>query len=64
MNSNQGLWVAVIVTAGGLIATIGGSLAWLGGTPTAIAILVGAAGVAGFVGLALAIATFLTRPQP
>lgn len=57
MNSNHGLWVAIIVTAGILIATIGG-------TPAAIAILVGAAGFAGFVGLALAIATFLIRPQP
>ncbi|MEO3892182.1 hypothetical protein [Nonomuraea sp. B5E05] len=64
MNSNRELWMAVIVTAGVLIAIVGGGLAWLGGTPAAIAILVGATGFAGFVGLALAIATFLTRTQP
>ncbi|WP_433214507.1 hypothetical protein [Microtetraspora malaysiensis] len=50
------LWVMVIATAGVF-------LAWPGGTPTALAILVGATGFAGFVGLDLAIANFLTRPQ-
>jgi hypothetical protein len=63
MNSNRGLWVAVIVTAGLFVAVVGG-LAWMGGTPVPLAILVGAAGFAGFAGLALAIMTFLARTQP
>ncbi|MEU8364886.1 hypothetical protein AB0C27_53620 [Nonomuraea sp. NPDC048882] len=63
MNNYRGLWVAVIVTAGLVIAFAGGGLAWLGGTPVPLAMLAGAAGFAGFVGLALAVMTFLARTQ-
>lgn len=63
MNNNRGLWVAVIVTAGLVIAFAGGALAWLGGTPAPLAVLAGAAGLAGFVSLALAITRYLTRAQ-
>lgn len=63
MNTSRGLWVAVITTAASVIAIVGGWLAWMGGTPVALAILVGAAGFAGFMGLALAIASFLMRTQ-
>ncbi|MFI7455491.1 hypothetical protein ACIBQX_49090 [Nonomuraea sp. NPDC049714] len=63
MNSIRGLWVAVIVTAGLFVAFSGGGLAWLGGTPVPLAVLAGAGGFAGFVGLALAVMTFLARTQ-
>ncbi|MFC5833148.1 hypothetical protein [Nonomuraea insulae] len=63
MNNNRGLWMAVIITAGLFVAFAGGGLAWLGGTPVPLAVLVGATGFAGFVGLALAVMTFLTRAQ-
>ncbi|ACZ83732.1 hypothetical protein Aros01_01610 [Streptosporangium roseum] len=63
MGSSQGLWVAVIATAGFVVGIVGGALAWMGGTPTALAVLVGAGGFAGFMTLALAIANFLARAQ-
>ncbi|GAA3123565.1 hypothetical protein ACFFR3_35075 [Nonomuraea salmonea] len=63
MNNIRGLWVAMVVTAGLFVALAGGVLAWLGGTSVPLSILAGAAGFAGFVGLALAVMTFLTRAQ-
>ncbi|MEU8364939.1 hypothetical protein AB0C27_53890 [Nonomuraea sp. NPDC048882] len=63
MNNTRGLWVAVIITAGLIVAFAGGGLAWLGGTPAPLAVLAGAAGFAGFVGLAVAVMAFLTRVQ-
>ncbi|MEV1005510.1 hypothetical protein [Nonomuraea sp. NPDC050202] len=60
MNNTRGLWMAVIVTAGLIVAFAGGGLAWLGGTPAPLAVL---AGFAGFVSLAVAVMTFLTRVQ-
>jgi hypothetical protein len=63
MSSSQGLWVAIIATAGFVVGIIGGTLAWIGGTPTALAILVGAGGFAGFMTLGLAVADFLSRSQ-
>ncbi|WP_345394110.1 hypothetical protein [Nonomuraea salmonea] len=53
----------MVVTAGLFVALAGGVLAWLGGTSVPLSILAGAAGFAGFVGLALAVMTFLTRAQ-
>ncbi|NJP98478.1 hypothetical protein HCN51_55205 [Nonomuraea sp. FMUSA5-5] len=49
--------------AGPVVALASGGLAWLGGTPAPLAILAGAAGFTGFVGMALAVMTFLTRTQ-
>ncbi|MGP3921403.1 hypothetical protein [Nonomuraea sp. 10N515B] len=64
MNTNRGLWVAVFVIAGVIVATIGGILAWIGGIPVALAILAGAGGFVAFVGLSLTVAGFLMRSQP
>ncbi|MFB4285531.1 MULTISPECIES: hypothetical protein [unclassified Nonomuraea] len=63
MRNDHGLWVAIIVTAGLFVALVGGGLAWMGGMPAPLAILAGAGGFAGFVGLALAVMTFLARLQ-
>ena len=63
MNDNRGLWVALIVTAGFFVAFAGGVLAWLGGAAVPLAVLTGAGGFAGFVGLALAVMAFLTRAR-
>jgi hypothetical protein len=62
-DGNRGLWVAFIVTVGLFVALVGGGLAWIGGMSAPLAILVGAGGFAGFVGLALAVMTFLARMQ-
>lgn len=58
-----GLWVAVIIIAGILVASAGGVLARMGGNHPATAILIGAGGFVGFVGLGMTILNSLVQSQ-
>ncbi|MFB9201453.1 hypothetical protein ACFFV7_09645 [Nonomuraea spiralis] len=59
--NTRGMWLAIIVVAGVVVAVVAGGLAWIGGVQTALAILTGGAAFSGFTLLALTVATFLTR---